>query len=92
MCADLWSLGCFVYMLLVGTPAFKGGSDYLTFKRTLARKFAFPEGMVRLPPLAPPSHPLYLDNLIPSSLPSHPLYLHPLTPHLPTISGGSTRI
>ncbi|KAL3928415.1 MAG: hypothetical protein SGPRY_002398, partial [Prymnesium sp.] len=46
--AYLWSLGCFVYMLLVGTPAFKGGSDYLTFKRTLARKFAFPEGMPSL--------------------------------------------
>ncbi|KAL1530153.1 hypothetical protein AB1Y20_001069 [Prymnesium parvum] len=43
--SDLWSLGCFIFMLLTGVPAFKGGSDYLTFKRTLARKFRFPEGM-----------------------------------------------
>ena len=36
--ADLWSYGVFLTMLLTGTPPFKGGSDYLTFKRALALK------------------------------------------------------
>ena len=32
-------------MILVGKPPFRGGSDYLTFKRVLARKYQLPEGM-----------------------------------------------
>jgi 3-phosphoinositide dependent protein kinase-1 len=36
-------------MLLTGAPPFKGGSDYLTFKRVLACKYRLPEGM---PPVA----------------------------------------
>lgn len=43
--ADLWSFAGFVTMLLTGFPAFKGGSDYLTFKRVLARKYRLPEGI-----------------------------------------------
>jgi len=43
--ADLWSFGCFVAMILVGKPPFRGGSDYLTFKRVLARKYQLPEGV-----------------------------------------------
>jgi len=43
--ADLWSFGCFVAMLITGKPPFRGGSDYLTFKRALAKKYQLPEGM-----------------------------------------------
>ena len=34
--ADLWSFGAFIAQIVTGTPIFKGGSDYLTFKRVLA--------------------------------------------------------
>jgi len=43
--ADLWSLGCFVCQLLFGMPHFKGGSDYLTFKRALGQHYILPGGM-----------------------------------------------
>jgi 3-phosphoinositide dependent protein kinase-1 len=42
--ADLWSFGAFIAQIVTGMPPFKGGSDYLTFKRVLARKFRLPEG------------------------------------------------
>ena len=42
--ADLWSYGCFLAQLITGMPPFKGGSDYLTFKRVLACKYRLPEG------------------------------------------------
>ena len=42
--ADLWSYGCFLGQLIGGMPPFKGGSDYLTFKRVQGRKFALAEG------------------------------------------------
>eukprot|EP00475_Leptophrys_vorax_P036111 TRINITY_DN6041_c0_g1_i3.p1 TRINITY_DN6041_c0_g1~~TRINITY_DN6041_c0_g1_i3.p1 ORF type:complete len:239 (-),score=55.32 TRINITY_DN6041_c0_g1_i3:221-937(-) len=38
----MWSLGCLVYTLLVGKPAFRGGSEYLTFQKVSAREFVFP--------------------------------------------------
>ena len=42
--ADLWSFGVFIAQIVTGWPCFKGGSDYLTFKRVLARKYRLPEG------------------------------------------------
>ena len=42
--ADLWSLGSVVYQLIVGSPPFKAGSAYLSFKKALARDFSFPPG------------------------------------------------
>ena len=47
--ADLWSFGAFVAQVVTGMPPFKGGSDYLTFKRVLAKKYRLPEGT---PPVA----------------------------------------
>ena len=47
--ADLWSFGVFVAQIVTGWPCFKGPSDYLTFKRVLAKKYRLPEGT---PPLA----------------------------------------
>ena len=42
--ADLWSFGSFIAQIVTGAPIFKGGSDYLTFKRVLARKYMLLEG------------------------------------------------
>ena len=47
--ADLWAFGAFIAQLVTGHPIFKGASDYLTFKRVLARKYLLIEGT---PPLA----------------------------------------
>mmetsp|Transcript_11954 Transcript_11954/g.20173 ORF Transcript_11954/g.20173 Transcript_11954/m.20173 type:complete len:471 (+) Transcript_11954:53-1465(+) len=43
--SDLWSIGCFACQLLAGNPPFKGGSDYLTFKRVIGCHYVLPEGM-----------------------------------------------
>lgn len=43
--ADLWSLGGTIYHLVTGALPFKGGSEYLTFKRVLELKYRCPVGM-----------------------------------------------
>jgi len=58
--SDLWSLGSFTCMLLAGEPPFRGGSDYLTFRRVQARLFHMPEGM-------PPDAADLVDNLLASN-------------------------
>ena len=55
--ADLWSLGCFLMQIIEGMPPFKGGSDYLTFKRVIARKYQHLEG-------APPDAADLIDRLL----------------------------
>ena len=49
--SDLWSLGAFACMVISGHPCFKGGSDYLTFKRVMHRKFILPT-WCGMPPVA----------------------------------------
>lgn len=43
--ADLWSYGGTIFHLVTGQPPFKGGSEYLTFKRVLEQKRRCPVGM-----------------------------------------------
>lgn len=41
--ADIWSLGCMLFYLLVGRPCFEGGSDYLIFTKTLNLDYTIPD-------------------------------------------------
>lgn len=43
--ADLWCFGGTLFHMVAGVPPFKGGSEYLTFKRVLELKYRFPVGV-----------------------------------------------
>ncbi len=61
--ADLWSLGCVAYELLIGKPPFKSGNEQATFEKILWGEIEFPQ-------VLPSSHPLGHSPARPRPLPS----------------------
>ncbi len=41
--SDMWSLGCLLFQLITGFPPFRGGSEYLIFKKSIEGEYTFPE-------------------------------------------------
>ena len=42
--SDLWAIGCTVYFMVAGTPAFAAINDYQSFRKIEALDYTFPEG------------------------------------------------
>lgn len=47
--SDYWAAGCILFCMLVGTPPFRGESEYLIFERIKVREFAQPEVLGAIP-------------------------------------------
>ncbi|KAI0631002.1 kinase-like protein [Trametes polyzona] len=42
--SDIWAIGCTVYFLIAGTPAFAAINDYHSFRKIEALDYTFPDG------------------------------------------------
>ena len=42
--SDLWAIGCTIYFLVVGTPAFAAINDYQSFRKIEALDYIFMDG------------------------------------------------
>ena len=42
--SDLWAIGCTVYFVIAGVPAFAAINDYQSFRKIEALDYTFPEG------------------------------------------------
>ncbi|KAI0642597.1 kinase-like domain-containing protein [Trametes meyenii] len=85
--SDLWAVGCTVYFVIAGMPAFAAINDYQSFRKIEALDYMFPDGfydvakdLVRRLVVLDPSDRLGITpKSSPSELRNHPFFASPGT-------------
>lgn len=42
--SDIWAIGCIIYQMICGRPAFRGATEYMTFQKVRQGNVSYPEG------------------------------------------------
>nr|VWO94516.1 GlcNAc-PI de-N-acetylase [Ganoderma boninense] len=84
--SDIWAIGCTLYFMVAGTPAFAAINDYQSFRKIEALDYSFPDGFYDLAKdfvqrlvVLDPSERLGVEpKSSPSQLREHPLFTEPV--------------
>ncbi|PIL23529.1 transporter [Ganoderma sinense ZZ0214-1] len=84
--SDIWAVGCTLYFMVAGTPAFAAINDYQSFRKIETLDYSFPDGFYDLAKnfvqklvVLDPSDRLGVEpKSSPSQLRGHPLFTEPV--------------